>query len=405
MPENPRPSLDGFRRRSSGNSAAQRKPDLRPDHDLPAPPPQPLLDEPHLAKLEPVSETGGLGQKERRSWRFWLLAGMISLVAVCAVALVSGYAWYQGQLRPVTDDTSKHVRLEIVPGTTPDAIAEQLQDADVIRSSVAFRIYTKLTSTEHKLQAGAYSLQPSLSTPAIVDHLTSGKQDTFRVTFLPGDTLANNRQRLIDAGFSASEVDTALSKHYDRPLFAGKPASADLEGYIFGETYEFFADADVETILNRTFDEFEAFIEENDLQTAYKKRDLTLYEGITLASIIQKEVHGEKDSRQVAQVFLKRLGIGMPLGADATFVYAAEKAGVQPSVGFDSPYNTRIHGGLPPGPISVPGVHALLAVAHPASGDYLYFVSGDDGKTYFSRTADEHDANVQQHCRKNCALF
>jgi UPF0755 protein len=107
----------------------------------------------------------------------------------------------------------------------------------------------------------------------------------------------------------------------------------------------------------------------------------------------------------VAQIFFKRLREGMPLGADATFVYAANKAGVAPTVDLDSPYNTRIHAGLPPGPISAPGLAALQGVAQPAEGDYLYFVSGDDGKNYYSRTAEEHEANTREHCKINCSLF
>ncbi len=111
------------------------------------------------------------------------------------------------------------------------------------------------------------------------------------------------------------------------------------------------------------------------------------------------------DQKQVAQIFYKRLGEDIPLGADATFVYAAKKLGVTPSVDLDSPYNTRVHAGLPPGPISTPGLSALQAVAQPAPGDYLYFVSGDDGQTYFARTQEEHEANAAQYCKVNCALF
>jgi len=284
-------------------------------------------------------------------------------------------------------------------------IAQQLEDAGVVRSELAFRIHARLSGTQHNLKAGSYNLQPSISTPAIIEHLVSGKQDTFKIMFRPGETLTDTRTTLIKAGFTEADVTAALQKAYDRPLFAGKPAGADLEGYIFGNTYEFTFDATVETVLDRVFDEFEAYIEDHDLVEAYKKRNLTLYEGITLASIIQKEVAGPDDSKQVAQVFYKRLADGMPLGADATFVYAAKKAGQRPTVNFESPYNTRVHKGLPPGPISSPGSHALLAVAEPATGDYLYFVSGDDGKNYFSKTLDEHETNTRKYCIKNCSLF
>lgn len=392
-----RPSLDGVRR-------------VAPPPVVPVQTQTPPSSLPPLVENDPKtpaqSNRNGLkSPKKRRSLAKLLLAIFGGLLFIVISLAVGAYVWYQQQLAPVSSDTSKHVRVTIEEGTAPSAIAKQLKEAGVIRSQLAFAIYTRLTGTQDILKAGAYNLQPSVSTQAIVDHLVSGKQDTFRLTFLPGDTLASNRQKLLEMGYGVEEVDAALSKTYDRPLFAAKPAGTDLEGYIFGETYEFDASATVESILNRTFDEYEAFIRENDLTNGFQKQGLNLYQGIVLASIIQKEVSGAEDSRQVAQVFLKRLAEGMPLGADATFVYAAKKAGQQPTVGFQSPYNTRIHAGLPPGPISAPGVNALRAVANPAPGDYLYFVSGDDGKTYFSRTAAEHEANTRTYCIKNCALF
>jgi len=129
-----------------------------------------------------------------------------------------------------------------------------------------------------------------------------------------------------------------------------------------------------------------------------------LYQGITLASIIQREVSGTKDQSQVAQVFYSRLAQGTPLGSDVTYQYAAKKLGVTPSPSLDSPYNTRKYAGLPPGPIATPGLSALQAVATPAPGDYLYFLSGDDNVTYFARTDAEHEANIQNHCHKKCLL-
>ena len=442
MPPKPksRPSMDGVHR------PKKRMPDLRPDHDLPSPQQKTLLREDTVTdhKIAPlpvesatlpspetsipdavpdkettpintpdVSDVASepepepeLGMPKKRHRVRNIIIGFILVIIVGGgVAAFSGYSWYQQQLAPASEDTSKRVRLTIVEGSTPSEIATQLEEAGVIKSRHAFTIYTKLSGTENSLKAGTFSLQPSLSTSAIVEHLVLGKQDTFRVTFLPGDTLKNNRQKLIDLGYSASEVDAALNTTYERELFAGKPAGTDLEGYIFGETYEFTADSTPESILNRTFDEFEASIDENNLVAGYKKQGYNLYQGITLASIIQKEVAGPDDSRQVAQVFFKRLREGMPLGADATFVYAAKKDGAQPTVNYDSPYNTRVNKGLPPGPISVPGIHALRAVANPAPGDYVYFVSGDDGKNYFSRTAAEHEENTRRYCIENCALF
>ncbi len=391
-------SVDGIRRTPRPKKPV---PDLRPDHDLPAPKPTKLLD-------EPIGNEGadeGLSKKPSH-WKRWVLIILGLVITLFVIAGAVAYSWYQQSLQPASDDTTKYIRVTIEPGSIPSAIAEQLETAGVIRSSLAFTIYAKLTATENKLQAGVYTLQPTLSTPKIVDYLVSGKQHTFKVTFLPGDTLANNRQRLIDLKlFDTTDIDAALSKTYDRPLFDTKPADADLEGYIFGETYHFDASATPESILNQTFDEFEAVITDENLVEGFKKQKLTLFEGITLASIVQREVPNAEDQRQVARVFYNRIANDMNLGSDVTYQYAADKLDVQRTPTLDSPYNTRIHTGLPPGPIAAPGANALIAVANPAKNDYLFFLSGDDDQTYFAVDEAGHQQNIDRHCKKKCLIL
>lgn len=397
-----KPFIDGVK----PNTMPQpRKPELRPDHELPAPEPQPRLTEGALHDIAPIGDLNDDPKPKRPKKRIIILAVLATIVTSLIIAVISAYAWYQQQLSPASIDTSRHIRVEIEPGASPSAIGIQLKDAGVIRDKTAFGIYIKLSSTENKLKAGTYNLQPSLSTPAIVDHLVSGKEDTFSVTFLPGDTLANGRKKLIALGYSASEVDAALAKTYERPLFASKPTSADLEGYLFGETISFDASVSVEQILGRFFDEYEATIKENDFAVAFQKQGLTLFQGITLASIVQRESHGEpEDQRQIARVFMNRMKAGMTLGSDVTYQYIADKTGATRDPGLDSPYNTRRYQGLPPGPIATPGVNALKAVANPGTNDYLFFLSGDDDVTYFGRTDAEHQRNIVNHCQKKCLI-
>jgi UPF0755 protein len=237
-----------------------------------------------------------------------------------------------------------------------------------------------------------------------VDHLVSGNTDKFSITFLPGATLAENRKVLIKAGYGEGEIDKAFAKTYEHPLFVDKPVSSDLEGYIYGETYSFTGNATVEEILIRTFDEFYSVIQDKNLISGFEGHGLDLYKGLTLASIIQREVPGAQDQKQVAQIFYTRLNTGMQLGSDVTAYYGADKEGVPRSVAVDTPYNTRIHAGMPPGPIGTPGVTALEAVAAPAEGDYLYFLSGDDEVTYFAKTDAEHEANIVNHCAVKCSI-
>lgn len=357
-----------------------------------------------------LSEIQSPSKKKPRPWVKWTIVGIVLLICVAAV---SAWIWYVSALAPVNSDDDSLRRLHIAQGSSVEIIGNQLKEEGLIRSELAFIIYARSINAAARLQAGEYSLSPSESTQEITGHLVSGRVDQFTVTFLPGATLRRlpgetNPERtdiksaLLDVGYEEAEIEAAFSKDYDHPLFADRPNGADLEGYIYGETYTFASSSSVEQVLMTTFDEYYKVIEENNLVQGFKAQGLTLHEGIILASIIQREVSGEADQKQVAQIFLDRLELGMSLGSDVTFEYGAKKEGVTPDPSIDSPYNTRKFTGLPPGPISTPGRSALIAVANPAEGDYLYFVSGDDGKNYFARTNEEHEENVRKYCQKLC---
>ena len=333
-----------------------------------------------------------------------ILKLLIVLIGLILLTIGIGLFWYLQQLRPVDPDQQDRTVVTIASGSAPGVIAQQLEVEGLIRSSTAFGLYTRFTGVQNELQAGTYRLSPSESTPEIVKHLTNGNVDTFEITFLPGATLDDHKDVLRSAGYEDDAIDAALRLDYDSPLFAGKPADADLEGYIYGETYRVSAGSTVTDILEVVFTEFESVVEQNQLQEAFAEQGLSLYEGITLASIIQREAIGG-DEPQIAQVFYSRLSIGMELGSDVTYQYIADKTGVARDVNLDSPYNTRRYGGLPQGPIASPGVDALLATANPAEGDYLYFLSGDDDVTYFARTLEEHETNIREHCQQKCQII
>ncbi|MNH49932.1 putative aminodeoxychorismate lyase [compost metagenome] len=379
--------------------------------------PQPQAPTPRPLQLTDALEPNPAGPlvitpKQSMSLGKRIVLIVTAILMLLVVAAVAAFFWYQHETSPVSSDpNATRVRVTIESGTTPDEIGLLLSEKKVIRNTTAFEVYTRISGTRNKLQAGTFSLSPHESTAAIVDHLVAGKTDQFSITFLPGATVTENKKVFLAAGYSQSEVDAAFRKTYDSPLFQDKPVVADLEGYIYGETYTFSAGSTVEQILQRTFDEFYTVIDKNNLVAGLKTQGLNLYQGITLASIIQREVAMPKgsepslDQKQVAQIFLKRLSIGMMLGSDVTYQYAADKEGVERDTNLDSPYNTRRYTGLPPGPIATPGVTALMAVASPAPGDYLFFLSGDDDVTYFGRTEAEHQSNIENHCAKKCLLL
>lgn len=366
-------------------------------------------------KQQPINgQPSGLELPQERSLNKVVL-WVIGITLATIVGLVAGLLiWYNIQLSPVGNDIGQLKKITIPPGSTSSQISKELEKQSIIRNATAFDIYVRLSCKNKALQAGTYRLSPAEAVPKIIEHFVKGSVDKFSITFYPGASLIDNSKKpeskkldvtsvLKRAGFSDTEVKTALEKTYTGPLFSSKPFNTDLEGYVYGETYNFNAGSSVEVILNGTFNEFYAKIQENDLVKSFANHGLNLYQGITLASIIQREANDAKDQRQVAQVFYSRLAIGMPLGSDVTYQYIADKTGVARDPNLDSVYNTRIHAGLPPGPIASPGLTALLAVANPASGDYQFFLSGDDGVMYFARTNAEHDANIVNHCKINCS--
>ena len=417
MPKRPRSfykiiwsyTMDDFRRpvnRVSQPSTPPSSPQLQQSPPTVAAPLQSQVSpaQPEAIPLQPLDAPTGIAPKKpRKKLLLWVVAGIVGTLILLAGGL---FIWYTTQLSALNPADTNKKQITIESGTTPDQIATLLEEEKVIRSSTVFLWHTRLQGVQNNLQAGTYRLSPSESTPQIAAHISGGKVDTFNITFIPGATLADNKKAFISAGYSEEEIDAAFSKTYDSPLFAGKPAGADLEGYIYGETYNVASNATVEDILERTFEEFYAVVEENDLVARYQKHDLSLYQGIILASIVQREASSTVDDMpQISQVFHKRLSIDMPLGSDPTYQYAADKMGVPRSTTLDSPYNTRRYPGLPPGPIAVPGEKALVAVASPADGDYLYFLSGDDDITYFSRTFEEHEQNIVDHCQKKCQIL
>jgi len=345
------------------------------------------------------------GLKVKRKW--YRRKRVIISAIVLALVLVGAFAfsfWYHLALQPLQPGTSTKVQITVQPAMDSDAIGELLVNENVIKNAFAFSFYTSLHRVGNSLQAGTYSLTAGESVSQIVERLTGGDTESFDITFLPGATVADNRQVLIDAGYSAVQVDAALNREYEGTLFQDKPEDADLEGYIYGETYRFGAGTGVEEVLQTTFNEYMRVIDQNDLVNRFASLGLNLYQGITLASIIQREVPHNEDQRQVAQVFLKRYNEGTVLGSDVTYMFAAKKFGGVSDPSLDSPYNTRIKAGLPPGPIAVPGLSALEATANPAEGDFVYFLSGDDDVTYFAHTLAEHEQNIVDHCQVKCSL-
>jgi UPF0755 protein len=341
----------------------------------------------------------GLSLSERR--KIAIVAGLLLIIAFFGSAVLVRKA-YQDNLKPLSSSNAGIV-VTIEPGTAPGQIAVILKEKNVIRSDWAMEWYIRNHNLRDKLKAGTYLFKPSQSVPEIADAIASGDVATDLVTILPGRRLQQIRNDLIKAGFKPDNVDKALepSQYSDNPALADKPEGASLEGYLYPESFEKTADTDASHIIKQSLDEMALHLTP-DIRAAFNKEGLTVHQGVILASIVEQEVSNPTDRAMAAQVFLKRLEMNMPLGSDVTAFYGAIKAGHEPSVGFDSPYNTRIHAGLPKGPISNVSDSSLKAVAYPSDTQWLYFVAGDNGKTYFSKTLAEHEALTKKYCKKLC---
>ena len=336
---------------------------------------------------------------------FYIMLIIVVAIIAAFVGSISYRMWYEKQLQPVSSEQRLEI-IEIPPGTSVQEIAKLLEDKQVIRSSRAMITYARNNDLFDGLKAGVYQLDASKSTPDIVNIIAQGKALENAVTILPGKRIDEIRSTLIKAGFSEADVDTALdpAQYKGHPALVAKPTDQSLEGYLYPETFNASSKTTPKDIVEQSLDEM-AEVLTPELNKKIKKQGLGIHEAVTMASIVLKESSNPEDQRIIANVFFNRLQKGMNLGSDPTYQYIADTTGQPRSANIDSPYNTRKYGGLPPGPIGNVTKSSLEAVANPASTDYLYFVAGDDGNIYYSKTLQEHEENVKNYCKELCANY
>ncbi|MYB40224.1 endolytic transglycosylase MltG [Candidatus Saccharibacteria bacterium] len=331
------------------------------------------------------------------------------LVAVATVSLLA-VRWYNSNLQPVDRQQTSKQRFEVARGANLDEIAANLESQGLIRDATAFKWHALFNGLDANLQAGAFELSPSDYASEIAEILNSATLANLYVTIYPNQRLDQIEDSLVEQGFKRLDVQVAMqaSKYANHPVSDYKPPDASLEGYLAPETFavnQFNADS-AESVIRRSLDVFADNLTE-EIKIGILENEAVfqdIHEGVILASIVEAEVSLDDpgDRPKVAQVFIKRLKTGTKLESDVTFIYAAAVEGGEPGVDYPSPYNTRLHGGLPPGPIGNVSVSSLRAVAFPADTDYLFFVTGDDGITHFNETLEGHVADVRRYCLEGC---
>lgn len=287
-------------------------------------------------------------------------------------------------------------------------VGKKLKEGGFVFSKYGFVYYMWKEDLIHSMVAGKYEIASNLTIAEIAKRISTGeiKENVVKLTFPEGWTARQIAERLTANGFNGEDFlrqinspNRELISQY--PFLADLPEQSSLEGYLFPDTYYFAKDATVDDIINKMLKNFDKNLS-NDLKEQIQTKKKSVFEIITMASIIETEVPDDADRRIVSGLFWKRIEIGQRLQSDATLAYIlGGKRKRQHSIEETqnpSPYNTYRHEGLPPGPISNPGISSIYAAINPENSNYLYFLSDTStGKTIFSKTFEEHVANKTKY--------
>jgi UPF0755 protein len=326
---------------------------------------------------------------------------LLIILAVLAIFALGTKIWYSNALKPAgTGETT----VDVPKGAKPDQIATLLEQKQVIKSARAFGWHVSSNDLGPKLQAGRYVLSGKDSATVIATELTEGPKQASQFTVKEGMTQAGIAKLL--AGLDVvDEKEFRNLKASDFPQYdflQGLPENATLEGFLFPETYAIPEDgtsakAVAEVMLTQFGKELTP-----EMRSQIKQNGKTIYETVTVASLVEEEVKTEADRKLVAGIIAKRLAEDIRLDIDATVRYALDKptgALSQSDLDSNDPYNTRKFKGLPPGPIANPGIVSLRAAISPEESDWLFYLNGSDGTTHFAKTNDEHEANKEKYLK------
>jgi UPF0755 protein len=332
---------------------------------------------------------------------------------------------HQAELNQPVSDDSTAVTFAVDPGETASQVATRLEEDGLVVNGEVFRRFMTYHGLDVGLEAGTYSLRPNMTMYEIATALQHGSADTTTVTIPEGWRMEQVAWLLEQQGLMRADdfMAYARSAQYDYPWLADRPSGASLEGFLFPDTYQLPAEVTPATLVDLMLATFDARVApEIEGRLAGKMifdlklgdyRPMTLYDVIILASIVEREAVLEEERPIIASVYYNRLDpayveeTALRLSSDPTIQYAK---GYDPATDswwnpmlpgegqtIDSPYNTFKVQGLPPGPISSPGLASILAVLNPAKTDYLYFHAVGDGSHVFASTLEEHLKNQQQY--------
>ena len=326
-----------------------------------------------------------------------------SIIIITLIAISSFLYWQNLNLSVVADGRAEV--LMINKGETVSQIADNLRQKNLIRSPFYFKYV--IWRDQLKIKAGEYLISSRLSAREVIKLLTAGEaiSQEKSIRIIEGWNLKDigaylEKNQVVTAkGFTvlAGAILADWKFNFTKPEFLNDaPRQADLEGYLFPDTYRIFKDTAAEEIIGKMLANFDKKLTP-EMKMEIKRQKKTIYEIIIMASIIEKEVRSLEDMKIVSGIFWNRIKNGMPLQSDAGLSYILDdKIGghTLEQTKIDSPYNTYKYRGLPPGPIANPGLNAIIAAIYPEATNYTYFLSDPaTGKTIYGKTLKEHNIN------------
>jgi UPF0755 protein len=330
------------------------------------------------------------------------LAGAVAALAFLGLMAVLSvlYRPYQGH--------SGEVLVVVEPGMRAHTVAERLVAEGVLPHRLPFLLRYWASRPFSTLKAGEYGFDRPLRPIDVYRKLVQGETLSYAVV-IPEGSDRFDMARIFQEEFEVGREDFLRVTEQASAISDLDPQAPSLEGYLFPDTYRFSRGVSSATIVGTMLARFRRILETR-FPAELRRDSQRLHEVITLASMVEKETSVAEERAIIADVFAKRVERGWLLQCDPTVIYAARLNGrpigpiLQSDLDFDSPFNTYVYVGLPPGPISNPGEASIRAALEPASGDFLYFVSNNQGGHLFAETLAEHQRNVARYRRQVAAL-
>ncbi len=328
--------------------------------------------------------------------RFLLLSLLVLFLFAACFAGWMAYALFTPGM-----EQGKDQFFIVKEGQTLAEVAAGLERSGILTASFPLILWGKAQGFDKRIKAGEYNLNARMNAVEILERLTKGTVLTYSVTIPEGFTVRQIADLLHEKGLCDKE--TFLSSVHESPAGEGETAAvADLEGYLYPDTYRVARGTAPASIVGMMVDRFLEMT--GPYREKMEESGMTIHEIVTLASMVEKEAGNAAERPVIAGVFFNRLKRGMRLQSDPTVIYGIKNFNgnlTRVDLRRPGPYNTYTQKGLPPGPIANPGIDAIRAVLNPSDTDFLYFVSKNDGTHHFSKTLQEHNSAVRKYQKRS----